>query len=242
MLKLTEKDIVLFSGDSITDGNRGHCMDCNHIMGHGYQTGVASALALENAAAMPKFINKGYSGATMHDLLNKWDADVLQNRPTLLSLLIGTNDCTQGVLRGLSAEEIAAKYRAAVQEGIDRTREVCGDLRIVLCEPFYFPLDRSDLSYRFTPHPDCEGPFGRPDRNDTDDLVNARVQAMELVQTAAAELAAKNHCVFVPLRERFENMFKQSKREYFIWDGTHPTIAGHALIAKAWLEEAGKQL
>lgn len=36
MMKLSDKDVVLFSGDSITDGNRGKSMDCNHIMGHGY--------------------------------------------------------------------------------------------------------------------------------------------------------------------------------------------------------------
>ena len=35
---------------------------------------------------------------------------------------------------------------------------------------------------------------------------------------------------------RFEQAFAESQREYFIWDGTHPTIAGHALIAEAWLE------
>ena len=48
-MKLDKNDILLFSGDSITDGNRGKCMDCNHIMGHGYQYIVASQLALENA-------------------------------------------------------------------------------------------------------------------------------------------------------------------------------------------------
>ena len=45
-MKLTAKDIVLFSGDSITDGNRGHSMDCNHIMGHGYQYIAAGELVV----------------------------------------------------------------------------------------------------------------------------------------------------------------------------------------------------
>jgi len=31
-MKLNKNDVVLFSGDSITDGNRGKCMDCNHIV------------------------------------------------------------------------------------------------------------------------------------------------------------------------------------------------------------------
>ena len=71
-MKLTDKDVVLFSGDSITDGNRGKSMDCNHIMGHGYQYIVAGRLALDNAEVMPKFINKGYSGENAIDLLEKW--------------------------------------------------------------------------------------------------------------------------------------------------------------------------
>ena len=28
--------VILFQGDSITDGNRGRSSDLNHIMGHGY--------------------------------------------------------------------------------------------------------------------------------------------------------------------------------------------------------------
>ena len=81
-MKLSKNDVVLFSGDSITDGNRGRCMDCNHIMGHGYQYIVASQLALENAENMPKFINKGYSGENAEGLLEKWQEDVIENKPT----------------------------------------------------------------------------------------------------------------------------------------------------------------
>ena len=61
-MKLSKNDVVLFSGDSITDGNRKKNMDCNHIMGHAYQYVVAGRLSLDNAENMPKFINKGNSG------------------------------------------------------------------------------------------------------------------------------------------------------------------------------------
>ena len=67
-MKLNKNDVVLFSGDSITDGNRGKSMDCNHIMGHGYHYIIAGRLALDNAENMPKFINKGYSGENAIDL------------------------------------------------------------------------------------------------------------------------------------------------------------------------------
>lgn len=237
LLKLHKNDILLFAGDSITDGNRGHKMDCNHIMGHGYAEIISASLALENAEQMPKFINKGYSGATMGKLLETWEEDVIENKPTILSILVGVNDGIYALQNGKSPSDVARDYKSNVQKAIDITRKTLGDIRIVLCEPFYFPLDRSDLSYRFTPHPDCEPEFLRPDRNDTDESVAFRLMAMEETQKAAKELAIENNCTFVPLRERFEKAIEKSKREYFTWDGTHPTIAGHALIAKAWLSD-----
>ncbi len=35
-MKLAKDDVILFSGDSITDGDRGKSMDCSHIMGQRY--------------------------------------------------------------------------------------------------------------------------------------------------------------------------------------------------------------
>lgn len=109
-MKLNKNDVVLFSGDSITDGNRGKSMDCNHIMGHGYQYIVASRLALDNAADMPKFINKGYSGENAEGLLEKWQADVIDNRPTLLSILVGVNDGGYGYFAKITPEEAKDRH------------------------------------------------------------------------------------------------------------------------------------
>ncbi|MBQ2965257.1 MAG: hypothetical protein IJE14_11455 [Clostridia bacterium] len=109
-MKLDKNDILLFSGDSITDGNRGKCMDCNHIMGHGYQYIVASQLALENAENMPKFINKGYSGERAENLLEKWQEDVIDNKPTILSILVGANDGRHGYFAGITPDETARRY------------------------------------------------------------------------------------------------------------------------------------
>ncbi|MGN0636016.1 MAG: SGNH/GDSL hydrolase family protein [Acutalibacteraceae bacterium] len=235
-MKLTSEDIVLFSGDSITDGNRGHKMDLNHIMGHGYQTIVAGQLALQNADSRPRFINKGYSGYTMGQLLKTWQEDVLNNRPTVLSILAGVNDGNAGYYEGLTPEAITVRYRNNLQTAVTKTVEALDKIKIVIVEPFFFPLDRSDLSYRYTPHPACEATFPRPDREETAECTERRLAAMRTTQQAAREVAEQNGCIFVPLQKRFEAAMQNSKREYFIWDGTHPTIAGHALIAEAWLE------
>lgn len=241
-MKLNSNDVILFSGDSITHGNRGLCMDCNHIMGHGYQYIAAAKLALENAAEMPKFINKGYSGYTMGMLLEKWDEDVIANKPTVLSILCGVNDCHAGTNQGKSSEEIAEKYSNELIEAIDQTKKAFPNVKVLILEPFYFPLDKTYLDYRYTPHPDCEPEFLRPDRDDTDECCQQRLKAVELVRKAAREVAEKKADVFVPLYDRIKEEAAKSKMEYFIWDGTHPTIACHALIAEEWLKAAEKIL
>ena len=119
-MKLDKNDILLFSGDSITDGNRGKCMDCNHIMGHGYQYIVASQLALENAENMPKFINKGYSGERAENLLEKWQEDVIDNKPTLLSILVGVNDGRHGYFAGITPDETARRYEANLRAILEK--------------------------------------------------------------------------------------------------------------------------
>lgn len=235
-MKLNSKDILLFSGDSITHGGRGEKMDCNHIFGHGYQYTVASQLALENCAERPKFINKAYSGYTMDNLLDKWQDDVIANKPTILSILCGTNDCTQGYLKGYTVEETAERYRNNLVKAIHLTKEAVPELKVIILEPFYYPLDRTELTYDYTPHPYCEPPFARPDRDDTEELINFRLSAMELCQKAAKEVAESENAVFVPLNECFLEEMSRTRREYFMWDGTHPTIAGHALIAREWMK------
>ena len=235
-MKLTQHDIVLFSGDSITDGNRGRKMDINHVMGHGYQYIVSAKLALDNAPQMPKFINKGYSGAMMHELLAKWETDVIANRPTVLSILAGVNDGYFGAREKMPAQQVADRYRDSLTKALTRTQEALGDIRICVLEPFYFRLDRSDPSYRLTPHVVCEAPYPRLDDGESEETRDRRVESLPLLQAAAKETAAAFGCTFIPLQARFEAAMQNSAPEYFIWDGTHPTITGHALIAEAWLE------
>lgn len=236
-MKLNKNDVVLFSGDSITDGNRVKSMDCNHIMGHGYQYIVASELAFKNAENMPKFINKGYSGENAKDLLEKWREDVLDNKPTVLSILVGANEGGYGYFNGLTPDEAKERYETNLRAILELTRKELGDIKIILCEPFYCPLDKSDYSYKFTPHTDgIEAPFKRPDSNDPEDSVTYRMAVNEKIRAVAPKIAEDFGCIFVPLYDKFYENAARSRMEYFVWDGTHPSIAGHKLIADEWLK------
>ena len=240
-MKLGKNEVIIFSGDSITDGNRGKSMDCNHIMGHGYQYIVASGLALDNAENMPKFINKGYSGENAVDLLAKWKADVLDNKPTLLSILVGVNEGGYGYFNNLTPDEAKERYETNLRKILELTRKELGDIKIVLCEPFYCPLDKSDYSYKNSPHPDgVEAPFNRPDSNDPEDSVVYREQVNALIRSAAPRIAEDYDCAFVPLYDKLYEQAARARVEYFVWDGTHPSIAGHMLIAEEWLKAVEK--
>ncbi len=240
-MKLDKNDVVLFSGDSITDGNRGKCMDCNHIMGHGFQYIIASKLALENAENMPKFINKGYSGENAVDLLDKWYNDVIINKPTVLNILVGVNEGTYGYFNGLSPEQAKDRYETGLRAVLELTRKELGDIKIILCEPFYCPLEKSEHPYEFTPHPESvEGPFERPDTNDPEDSVVYRLEVNKKIRDVATKIAEDFGCIFVPLYDKIMENAKRSRTEYFIWDGTHPTIAGHMLIAEEWFNALDK--
>lgn len=235
-MKLGKNEVILFSGDSITDGDRGKTMDCNHIMGHGYQYIVAGRLALENAENMPKFINKGYSGENAEGLLEKWQADVIDNKPTILSILVGVNDGGYGYFDKITPEEAAMRHENSLREILEITRKELGDIKIIVCEPFYCPLDKSDYSYKNSPHPDgVEGPFKRPDSNDPEDSVAYRDATNKIIRAATRKLAEEYGCIFVPLYDKIYEQAARSRIEYFVWDGTHPSIAGHMLIADEWL-------
>ena len=240
-MKLTEKDVVLFSGDSITDGGRGHSMDCNHIMGHGYHYIVASRLALDNCESRPKFINKGYSGENAVDLLGKWQEDVIANKPTVLSILVGVNEGGYGYFNNLTPDEALERYETNLRAILEFTRRELGDIKIILCEPFYCPLDKTDRSYRFSPHPDgVEKPFNRPDSNDPADSVTYRIEVNNKIRAAASVIAEDFGCIFVPLFDKINAVAQKTRMEYLMWDGTHPSIAGHMLIAEEWLKAAEK--
>lgn len=204
-------------------------------MGHGYQYIVSAKLSLDNCREMPKFINKAYSGATMNQLYKKWNEDVIENTPSVLSILCGTNDAVFGYNNGFSVEKTADYFCKNLNNAVRDTLKANSNTKIIILEPFYFPLQRTGL-YDFTAHPYCEEPFKRPDDNDTDELVKYRLEAMNQIRNKSKKVADENNCTYVKLYNRFKSEINKSKAEYFTWDGTHPDIAGHMLIAEEWLK------
>ncbi|MEI6503136.1 MAG: SGNH/GDSL hydrolase family protein [Armatimonadota bacterium] len=126
---------ILFQGDSITDGNRGRTADPNHILGHGY----AFIIAARHGAAFPElnldFMNRGVSGNTVLDLQARWQADTLDLKPDVLSILIGVND---------SGRVPLDQYEQVYDKLLTDAQAANPKLKLVLGEPFVKPGGMSD--------------------------------------------------------------------------------------------------
>ena len=123
---------ILFQGDSITDGNRGRNNDLNHILGHGYQFIIACKYGAQLPERNLIFINRGVSGNKVSDLLLRWQKDINDLNPDILSILIGVNDLSSGV----SAEQFEQQYDQLLSDTVKALPKV----KLVLGEPFGLPV------------------------------------------------------------------------------------------------------
>lgn len=206
----------LFQGDSITDGNRTRNNDWNHVMGHGYQYIIASKLWYDFPQKGFQFFNRGISGNKITDLQARWQADTLDIKPDVLSILIGINDVS-AFLNGNSlfgATEYESGYRALLQQ----TKAQLPDMQLILCEPFILAVGK------------------------VKEKGNGYSTEIEKRQNVVKRLSEEFKAVFVPFQSAFNKALKKAPADYWIWDGIHPMPAGHELMAREWLHHVSKKL
>lgn len=210
--KLKSNATILFQGDSITDGNRGRNEDPNHIMGHGYAFSIASRIGADFPEKNYRFYNRGISGHKITDLADRWQKDTLDLKPDVLSILVGVNDAASVVFNRppvVSVEKFEETYDALLEQ----TRSQFPEILFVLCEPFILKVGRVAENW--------EVYYADIDKR------------REVVK----KLAVKYNTVFVPSQEVFNKACEKVPAEYWMWDGVHPTVAGHELLAREWLKQ-----
>jgi lysophospholipase L1-like esterase len=216
-LKAKPGTIILFQGDSITDGNRGRNADPNHILGHGYQFSIGSRVGADYPEKKYVFYNRGISGNKVIDLEKRWQADTLDLKPDVLSILVGVNDSTSMVFDWPTAVT-PEKYEVTYQSLLEQARSTFPEMLFVLCEPFILPVGRVKDNWEKY-HADI-------------------VQRQVIVR----KLAEKYNAVFVGFQEVFDKACDRATADYWIWDGVHPTVAGHELMAREWLRQVEKRI
>jgi len=198
---------LLFQGDSITDMKWGRDeRDRNHYLGHSYVFLLAGRLGVEMPEAQLDMYNRGRSGHAVADLRNRWQAEAIDIKPDLLSLLIGTNDAG----RQVKPEDYERDYRFILTE----SRKANPDLRLVLMDPFVVRAGKYADDKLFAAH-----------RALTDRYAH-------IVEAIAGDFAA----VHIKLQDTFDAAAEKVSPEYWLWDGIHPLPQGHELIAREWLQ------
>jgi len=202
-ISLQAGSTVMFTGDSITD--------CQHLeieqpLGWGYPLRVAGEWGLRHPDRPVTWSNSGIAGNKVMDLETRWQRDVLDAEPDVVSVLVGINDvgwhtyAEDGYV--IPVDEYAAGY--------DRLLAPLADsgARLILIEPFLLPLSEDQ----------------RKQREDLDPKIQA---VRDLARAYDAHLLAADGM--------FAQLAATTGPEYWAADGVHPTPAGHAALADAWL-------
>ncbi|MBO5824636.1 MAG: SGNH/GDSL hydrolase family protein [Prevotella sp.] len=221
---------VLFIGDSITDGGWGRSggsmapsgkrnhTDLNHIYGHSYMMLCAAHLESKLPDAGWKFFNRGISGNTLNDLENRWQQDALSLNPDVVSILIGTNDISYHLdsLKNNPTKEFDFKaWESRYRSLLDLLRKQNPDVRLMLAAPFVSKDGRVGKAANY----------------------NLRHKLIERLAKIVERIAKDYNAQYLPYTKMFAQLTsEQPKPGYWIWDGIHPTPAGHQHMADMWLE------
>ena len=211
---LNQDDVILFQGDSITDAHRDKkSAEPNNFdaLGRGYANMAASALLGAHAPLRLQCYNRGISGHKVPDLAARWQSDTIDLKPAVLSILIGVNDIWHK-LNG-KYDGTVEDYEQGFAKLLSDTRDALPDTRLVICEPFVLRCGAVNDTW-----------FPEFDER----------------RAAAKSVADAAGTTWVPFQSMFDEAVNDATpASYWAGDGVHPTMAGHALMAKTWLTTTG---
>jgi len=189
-------EINVFIGDSVTDCGR----NIEPPFGDGYVREIALSHAL-----IGKIINVGTGGHRLIDLENRWQADVLDHKPTLVSIAIGINE----TWRRYDDNDITTveNFRSRYERLLNKTRSLC-DPQFVLCEPFMLAV--------------------------TDEM-NTWREDLDPKIAVVHEMAALFDAILVPFDAHLNALAKTMPMVDLADDGIHPSAFGHQELARLWL-------
>ena len=220
---------IVFIGDSITDGNWG-CIynykrtsaershtDMNHIYGHSYVYIIASYCQSRWPSRNYAFFNRGFSGQALVDLAARWQEDVIDLQPDILTVLIGTNDIHRWLDGDRQTPFDFAAWKAMYKSLLEKTKQSNPDIELTLCTPFVAK----------------EGSVGS-----SEDYA-LREEMVRRLAACVRELCEETGAILIPYDTMFEKLVStEPAPSYWIWDGIHPTPAGHKRMADLWLKKA----
>ena len=203
---------ILFQGDSITDSGR--MLDSTagfpkHGLGPGYPSIVTGKLQLAYPEMEFENSNRGISGNNIYHLYSRWRRDTLDLNPDMLSMLIGINDSSLESRTSAYGKD-PLSYGEVYRALLAWCRKVNPEIRFVLLEPFLLPRNDEHQQWKIM---------------------------LEERQAELRQIAKEFDAVFIGLQQIFDDASKIKPSEFWSADGVHPSLAGHHLIADAWVEK-----
>jgi lysophospholipase L1-like esterase len=111
-----------------------------------------------------------------------------------------------------------AKFEEVYKLLLDRTKAQYPEVIIVLCNPFILPVGKVKDNWDIY-QPEMEGR-----------------------QHVVRKLADQYGAIFVDFQDVMNTACKRAPADYWMWDGVHPTVAGHELLAREWMRQVGKKV
>jgi lysophospholipase L1-like esterase len=176
-------------------------------LGSGYVWLAAMELLTGRPADGLKIFNRGVSGNKVFQLADRWQADCLDLKPDVLSILIGVNDYWHTLTSHYegTVEIYERDYKALVE----RTLQSLPKVKLIICDPFALQLGAVDEKWLagFAPY-----------------------------RAAAKRVAASCQAAFIPFQTIFDEAVKYAPPAEWSRDGVHPAPTGSALMACAWMK------
>ncbi len=196
---------ILFQGDSITDWGRSRT-DFNDV-GRGYAHLVKARLSLDYPGKF-EFQNRGVGGNRVADVYARMYPDIIELKPDLMSIMIGTNDYPW-----FEDEKYNERYERVFNMLLEDVKADLPEIKFMILEPFVLPGDRvvaENYSLR---------------RAQTE-------KRSEAAQRVAERFGAK----FVPIQKHLDAALEKAPIDYWTIEGVHITEAAYQIIADEWIK------
>lgn len=187
--------------------------DVNAPYGNGYVSLVRAMILARYPERKLTFVNRGISGDTVRHLDARWQAHVIHERPDWLSCKIGINDVWRTYDSDGQGAVSLDEYRTTLKRLLTTAKEQT-DCNLIVMEPYVIDTGRK----------------------------NSMRPRMDEYGLAAREIANELGAVNVRTQEAFDRVLRHSTPEDWADDKIHPNLAGHAVIAEAFLRAVGFEL
>ena len=206
-------DKIIFAGDSVTDADRarpaGEGLFGAH--GNGYVREITGFFDALYPDLDLRVVNRGISGNNVRDLAERWQSDILDDKPDWVAVMIGVNDVWRKFdsphlkEQHLTVEEYRETLTSLIEKTLPRVKGM------ILMTPYYLEPNRSD-----------------PMRAELD-------KRGEVVK----ELAAKYSLPLADVQAGFDKFMEHTYSAAITWDRVHPNHIGCALICKVFMDTVG---